>query len=258
VSPKLGIQEKSTQAMLCPCCGGPLFRNALECGCGARFVGEPLDETPIKVQRLGPAITSVAILAVVITATLVATKWLAFAAVVVIWSAWRALRLAKQDPGWYGGYKTAATTLAVTITASLGLASYGIAHIPQALDNYKARHIAATQAAMYHVANELEEYKRTIGRSSSYPKDAQEFKKATGESLPADYWDQSLKYQSRIAPIAERKESIETNGLSATNFELRSAGPDGILGTDDDIVMRDGIIVTNSEVKEQKMAQQSR
>jgi hypothetical protein len=259
VSAKLETHEqaKSTQAMLCPCCGGNLFRSAQECGCGARFVGEPLDETPIKVQRLGPAMTSVALLALVVVAALVATKWLAFAAVLVIWSAWRAVGLARRDAEWYGGYKTAAATLAVAIMGSAGLAAYGIAHIPQALDNYKTRHIAATQSAMYHVANSLEEYKRTIG-FGSYPKDAQEFKKATGEALPADYWDQSIKYQSRIAPIADRRETNQTPVLSATNFELRSAGPDGIVGTDDDIVMRDGIIVATSEVKEPRVVQQSR
>jgi hypothetical protein len=226
--------------MLCPCCGGNLFRSTQECGCGARFIGEPLDETPIKVQRLGPAMTSVAMLALVVVTALVATKWLAFAGVLVIWSAWRAVRLARKDPEWYGGYKTAAATLAVTLMGSAGLASYGIAHIPQVLDNYKTRHIAATQSAMYHWANSLEEYKRTVG---SYPKDAQDFKKAIGEALPADYWDQSIKYQSSYGPIAERRESSQAQLLSATNFELRSAGPDGIVGTDDDIVMRDGIIV---------------
>ena len=241
--------------MLCPCCGGNLFRSTQECGCGARFVGEPLDETPLKVQRLGPAMTSVALFALVVVAALVATKWLAFAAVLVIWSAWRAVRLARKDPEWYGGYKTAAATLAVALMGSAGLASYGIAHIPQALENYKTRHIAATRSAMYHLANSLEEYKRTVG---SYPKDAQDFKKAIGEALPSDYWDQSIKYQSSYASIAERREPSQAPHFSATNFELRSAGPDGIVGTDDDIVMRDGIIVSSSDVKEPRVVQQLR
>lgn len=201
---------------------------------------------------------SVGLLALVVAAALVATKWLAFAAVLVIWSAWRAMRLARRDADWYGGYKTAAATLAVAVAGSAGLAGYGVAHIPQALDNYKIRRIAATESAMYHIANELEEYKRTMGFGSSYPKDAQEFKKATGEALPADYWDQSIKYQSRIAPIAERREPAQPPVLSTTNFELRSAGPDGIVGTDDDIVMRDGIILPSSEVKDQRVVQQSR
>lgn len=241
--------------MLCPCCGASILRGARDCGCGARFVGEPLDEAPIKVQRFGPAMTSVALLLLVITAALVATKWLAFAAIIVMWFAWRAVKLSKRDPEWYGGYKTAVATLAVTIVGSAGLASYGIAHIPQAVDNYRVRRVAATESAMYHVANQLEEYKRSFG---SYPTTAQEYKKAAGEALPADYWDQSLKYGGSTGEIAEQKESIARTGLPVNHFELRSAGSDGIIGTDDDIIMRDGIFFTNAEVKKQPLAQQLR
>jgi hypothetical protein len=69
-------------------------------------------------------------------------------------------------------------------------------------------------------------YKRQIDRLPIIPKDAQEFRKASGEALPADYWDQSIKYQSSIASIAERREPNQAPYFSATNFELRSAGPD--------------------------------
>jgi hypothetical protein len=256
VSLRLGIEEKSnnTQEMLCPCCGRSILRRALQCDCGARFVGEPLDEIPITVQRLGPAMTSVALLALVVIAALVATKWLAFAAVVVMWSAWRAVRLARRDSEWYGGYKTAIVTLSLTIAGSAALSAYGVAHIPQALQNYQLRQIAATEAAMHHVANLLEEYQ--LANQGAYPKNAQEFKKATGESLPADYWEQSIKYQSRFADLADS--SIGFTPMSANNFELRSAGSDGIVGTDDDIVMRDGIILINSSLKNHSALQQSR
>lgn len=254
MSSRLGIQEtlNNTQEMLCPCCGGTVLRRALQCGCGARFVGEPLDEIPIKVQRLGPAMTCVALLALVVVAALVATKWLAFAAVVVMWSAWRAVRLAKRDAEWYGGYKTAVATLSLTIAGSAILAAYGIAHIPQAFENYQLRQIAATEAAMHHVANLLEEYQ--LANKGAYPRTTQELKKETGESLPADYWDRSIKYQSRFADLADS--SIGSTPMSANNFELRSAGPDGIVGTDDDIVMRDGILLTNSSVKNHSAVQQ--
>lgn len=256
MSSKVGMKEKeSLQSMLCPCCGASIMRGAARCECSARFVGDPLDVTPIKVQRLGPAMTSVGMLLLVVTASLVATKWLAFAAVLVLWLARRAIKLAKSNPEWYGGYKTAMATLAVTIVGSAGLASYGIAHIPKALDNYRIRQVAATQARMHHIASLLEQYKLTVGLGS-YPKDAQEFKQATGESLPADYWDQNVKYQSYIGEYADG--SIELTGVQYTKFELRSRGPDGIVGTDDDIIMRDGIFFTNSEVKRQPVAQQLR
>ncbi|HJZ67490.1 MAG TPA: hypothetical protein VKF81_05040 [Blastocatellia bacterium] len=249
MSRKLEIQG-SAQFMLCPCCGTTIVRGASDCHCGGRFVGEPLDQTPITIQRFGPALASVASLMLVVTACLIATKWLAFAVVLVIWSARRAVRLAKNAPDWYGGYKTATATLAVTVVGGAALAGYGIAYIPKALDNYRLRHIAATRAAIYHEAGRLEEYKRIFG---SYP---QEFKKAIGEALPSDYWGTGIKYESKPGDIAER--DPKSTGLPLTHFELRSAGPDGIMGTDDDVIMRDGVFITNAELKQQGAAQQLR
>ncbi len=231
--------------MLCPCCGGSVLRSAHACSCGARFVGEPLDETPIKVQRLGPAMTSAALLALVVVASLVATKWMAFAAVLVIWSAWRAVRLARQDAEWYGGYRTAAATLSLTIAGSLGLATYGIAHIPQAFENYQIRRVAATQSSMHHIAGLLEEYKLRVGHGS-YPQ-VGKFKEMVGDSLPTDYWDGSIKYEPSGGFLADS--ALGATSITNTNFELRSAGADGIVGTDDDIIMRDGVFFTNSEIK---------
>lgn len=254
MSAKLGILERSTQPMLCPCCGGSIFRGARECGCGARFVGEPLDEKPIKVQRLGPAMISIGLLVAVVAASLVATKWMALAAVLVIWSAWRALRLARLDAEWYGGYKTAVATLSLTLAGGVALATYGIAHIPKALENYRLRQVAATQSSMYHVANLLEAYKLNVS-NGAYP-NPQQFKQVMGGSLPTDYWDGSIKYQALTDPVADT--SIGITLLSNTNFELRSAGPDGIVGNDDDIIMRDGVFFTNSEIKKQTVVQQLR
>jgi hypothetical protein len=236
--------------MLCPCCGGSVFRSARECGCGARFVGEPLDETPIKVQRLGPAMISVGLLALVVVASLVLTKWMAVAAGLVIWSAWRAVKLAKRDAEWYGGYRTAVTTLSLTIVGSLALAAYGIAHVPKAFENYKLRQTAFTQASMHHVASLLEDFKLKAG----YYPSAQEFKKVMGDSLPTDYWDSSIKYKPDSGSLADTAIGI----ISNTNFELRSGGPDGIVGNDDDIIMQDGIFFTNAELKKQSAVQQLR
>jgi len=198
--------------------------------------------------------TSLTLLALVVIVAVIATKWLAFAGVIVIWSAWRAMRFAKRDPEWYGGYKTAAATLSLTIAGSLVLATYGIVHIPQAFENYRIRHVAATQASIYHVANLLAEYQHA--NNGAFPRNLQEFKKIVGESLPTDFWGTSIRYQSKIGDIAEQKESIERTGLPLNHFELRSAGPDGIIGTDDDIVMLDGMFFTNAEVKKQSAIQQ--
>jgi hypothetical protein len=256
VSTKLAVQESplNIQAMLCPCCGGPVARSANQCSCGARFVGEPLDESPIKVQRLGPAMTSIALLALVIAASLIVTKWFAFASVFVIWSATRAVKLAKQNSEWYGGYKTSVVTLSVTLAGSLAIATYGIAHIPKALENYKTRQIAATQASMHHIAGLLEDFRVNVNHGA-YPS-PQQFKVVMGGSLPTDYWESSIKYEPRTDSVADK--NLGLTMLSNTSFELRSAGPDGIVDTDDDIIMRDGIFFTNAELKKKKVVQQLR
>jgi hypothetical protein len=197
---------------------------------------------------------SAGLLILVVVAALVVTKWMAVAAGLVMWSAWRAIRLARRDAEWYGGYKTSVATFSLTIVGSLVLATYGISHIPRAIENYHLRQIAATQASMHHVASLLEDWKLKVGKGS-YPS-AQEFKRVMGDSLPADYWDSSIKYQPRTDPLADT--AIGMTLFSNTNFELRSAGPDGIVGTDDDIIMRDGIFFTNTEVKKQTVVQQLR
>lgn len=221
-----------------------------DCSCGARFVGAPLDESPIQVKRFGPAMTAVLLLAIALTVPLIITKWLAIILVIPIWRALRAMRLARREPEWYGGYKVATATLVLAIASGAIAVAYVVTNVPQFLENRKVRRIAATQASMYHLASLLEDYKRTYG---SYPRNTQEIKKAITESLPADYWKKGIQYQSFTEAIAEATDPslFGRTGIPFNNFELRSAGPDRKEGTDDDIIMRDGIFFTNAEVKKQ-------
>lgn len=229
--------------MLCPCCGDKIKLAARECNCGARFVGNPLDDAPIKVQRLGPAMIAVLSFAAVVGATLVITKFFAIAAIAVIWASWRATRLARRDPESYGGYRTAAAMLVVTIIGGVIASAYAAAYVPRLLENRRLRQVAATSAAFHHMAGLLEEYKQAYG---SYPRNTQELKKAINESLPSDYWRKSINYQSYTDSIADSKAGGV--GINFRNFELRSAGPDEKMGTDDDVIMRDGIVLSGAEI----------
>jgi hypothetical protein len=237
--------------MLCPCCGIEMNKGARECGCGARFVGEPLDQKPVKIQSYGAVMNSVGLLTLVVVTALAFTKFLAFGAILVIWSAWRAMKLAKRDPEGYGGYKIATATLLVTLIAGLGIASYAIAYIPKFLDNREARRTATTKASFYHTANLLDDYKRTHG---SYPRNTQEFSKSVKEPMPADFWENTIKYASYTERIAD---ASGKTGTGFSNFELRSKGPDEIEGTDDDIIMRDGIFYTAEEIRKQILVKAS-
>jgi hypothetical protein len=264
VNSNFGIQAQATgKLMLCPCCGDQIALGVKTCACGARFIGSPLDEAPVKIRRFGPAMTAALLLVLAVALTAIVTKWLTPLALVPAWYALRALRLEKGDPAGYGGRRIAVATLTLAIIGAAGMAAYGLSNIPRALDNYRVRRVAATQAAMYHLANLLEDYKRTFG---SYPKNTQEIKKVLTETVPADYWEQTIRYQSYTEALTEgkipsNKPAALTGGnrpgasvstfvsIPFNNFELRSAGADGIEGTDDDIIMRDGIFFTNAELK---------
>ena len=238
--------------MLCPSCGGEMLLGVIECRCGARFVGEPLGPPLVKVQRYGPTVTSVLLLVLVTAAALLFTKFLAFGAVLVIWSARRAMRLARRDPEGYGGFRTSAATLAVTLVGSVVSGGFAIASIPKFLENRRIRQTAASQAEMYHTAKLLEDYKRRYG---SYPPDELAWRQVMPEALPKDYWKNQIKYQGYTQYVAEAtKDPKKRAAITINNFELRSAGPDEKLGTDDDIVMIDGIFYTNAEAKKRSGA----
>jgi len=232
--------------MMCPCCGDDIRIGAETCPCGARFVGVPLDETPARIRHYGPAMTALLLLALAIALTAILTKWLAPLALVPAWLAMRALRLEKRDPASYGGRQVAAVTLGLALVGMVGMATYGVSSIPRALDNYRVRRVAATEAAMHHVAAILEDYKLTTG---SYPKNTDDLKKVLSEAMPSDYWEKTIRYRSETELVAEGNRPDAIAKVSYTKFELRSAGADGIDGTDDDIIMRDGVFFTSAEIK---------
>jgi hypothetical protein len=238
--------------MRCPCCGTGIALGIKACACGARFVGAPLDETPTKIRRFGPAMTAALLLGLAIGLTAILTKWLTPLALVPAWFALRALRLEKRDPAGYGGRRIALATLTLALAGSAAMAAYGISYIPRALDNHRTRRDAATEAAIHHVAAILEDYKAA---THSYPKDMAELRRLLAGDIPADYWEKTIRYQSYPEALATsqfRNDDLHVLGnatIQYNNFELRSAGADGIEGTDDDIIMRDGVFFTSAEVK---------
>jgi len=219
---------------------------AVVCNCGARFVGDPLDDVPVRVRRFGPVMTAVAAPALVLTAALVFTWWLALGGVAVVWLAVRAMKLARRDPESYGGYRVAASTLVLTLVSGAGLAAFEISRIPEYLKKREIRKLAATESAMLHLVSALEDYRSKYG---SLPKDEETIKKMTGQGMPGDFWDNAIKYRSNPDQVA----GVDITVIELTSFELRSPGPDGKLGTADDIVMRDGVFLTPAEVAKQSL-----
>ncbi len=244
--------------MLCPCCGNELAIEARECGCGARFVGAPLDEKPVKatIKSYGQVMNAAGLFAAITAATFIFTKFFALGAIVIVWYTWRVMQRSRRQPELFGGYKVAATILVLTLVAGVAAIALTAAYIPKMIQRKKDRRVAATLASFYEVKRQLEEYSLTHGR---YPIDAQEYARVTATALPADSWEHQIKYTGYTERIASAT-TISSNGsvrvpqnsgLSFNNFELRSNGPDEMPNTDDDIIMRDGIFYTAAELNNQ-------
>jgi hypothetical protein len=229
--------------MLCPCCGDKIALEARECGCGARFVGEPLSQ-PFKIRRYEPMLTALFLLIITASGIYYISRWAAVGSALSLWAALRAVRITGRDREAYGGYRAAVAMLVVTSVGGAVAAAYGINRFSHYLEVRRMRQVAATQAAMYHTASFLESYKRTYG---SYPRNEEEIKKVSGEPLPQDNWEQAIRYQSYTEALADG--SIRINGISFSTFELRSPGPDGKEGTEDDIIMRNGLFLSASQAK---------
>jgi hypothetical protein len=226
--------------MLCPCCGGDLVVGTRECSCGARFVGEPCEPPEIELQRFGPAILSVILFFLTVSLSFI-SLWAACGAVLVAISARRAIRLIRANPERYGGYRVAASVLAVTLVSGSVIGGYGFSRIPRLLDKRRIRATAATAATFYEITNLVESYRRKNG---SYPPSGEVLRRFAGRPLPKDYWDRLISYQT-TANIADARKG--GGPFQFNNFELRSPGPDGELETQDDLVMRDGVLYSNAE-----------
>jgi hypothetical protein len=227
--------------MLCPCCATRMQPGTLECSCGARIVGDPLGGTPFRVRRYGPIMIAVGVTAAVTTAALIFSSWLALGAVLPILLSNRAFQLAKRDPALYGGYRTAAGSLALCLIASFTLVSHAIIGIPDYLEKQEIGERAEEQAKGLHVAGLLEQYRAQ--HDGSYPATLEPIREKDNGSLPAEFWSKMIRYEGVYGAVAARGGV----GSEITNFELRLAGPDGIMGTEDDIVMRDGIFYSNPD-----------
>ncbi len=255
--------------MVCPCCGGKLTIEARICECGARFVGEPLIKPHTQVKRFGPVMWAYTIFFAVLAAALIFTKWLALGAVLVLWTARRAMNLSRQNGELYGGLRAATGLLLVTAIAGSAAGGYAISYIPRYLDNYQAYKDAVVLSEMHRIAARLEEHRLAEG---TYPPESETGEKILGQPMPVDYWGNRLKYEpftesyagayppnsyernfslgsQKVVGIRKTNNPVPLTSIPINNFIVRSAGADGKFNTSDDIVMRDGIVISSLELK---------
>ena len=155
-----------------------------------------------------------------------------------MWLARRAMRLAKADAGVFGGMRMARTSLAMSSLILVIVATVTATAIPGAIERGREKRVAATHAVMYQLHEQaLKKYYEEFG---TYPQELQDLSRVNRAPVEQqDYWERGLTY-TPVSVIASKG-----SALGFSNYKLVSAGPDGELGTDDDITMIDGIIVSN-------------
>ena len=158
---------------------------------------------------------------------------------VAMWLGRRALRLTQGDPARFGGRPYARASFALSALLCLAFCAAAVSSIPRALEQSRERRAAATRAMMYQLhAQGFEKYNSEKG---VYPAEPSDLARVSDQPLPQlDYWERPFSY-SPGAVVASQGGPV---GFST--YRLTSAGPDGQFGTEDDITMIDGVVVTTT------------
>ncbi len=213
--------------------------NAVEgiCACGARLVGDPLLDPPSPKPMVGSAVASI-LFALPALMSVWFRPMLVFAVLSVIASV-RALRAGAANPARFGGGRMARTGLAVGCAVLFGVGTWWVAGIPREIERGREQRAAATRAEMYRLSSRMIAYRARFGAFPSRLSDLERLDDGVPALVARDAWKQRIAYAAFTSNIASRGRKLPLNA----NFELRSPGADGVPGTSDDIVMRDGQIV---------------
>jgi hypothetical protein len=193
-------------------------------------------------------------------------KWMALpVAIAVLWSCARIIRSIKTDPKKFIGLRAArigftnatvvailfATLIGITVPARLRQRRYGIdaklyargRTLGRALLEYRALH--GTVPPQEELAKEL----RTLPDPDGLIAEALRDLDPSGYQASAVLASQAKPTALRGGAL--RNASVNTtagltgdHGIAFTNYDLRLPGEDKILNTDDDLIIRDGLVMT--------------
>jgi len=193
-------------------------------------------------------------------------RWVAIPiAIAVIWSGARIVRSIKQNPSRFIGLSGARMGLAAACVVTLMVAALIGITVPDRLRQRQDSLDAAQQARLYTLHLALLEYRdlhgtyptdpdkwmdalRTLPDPNGSIAEALRFVDPNGYQATAQVASASTKSKPLVTSgLALRKASSGTNpepaSVSFTSYELRLPSEHRVLASDDDFVLRDGVIV---------------
>jgi len=197
-------------------------------------------------------------------------KWIALPiTLAILWSCARSIRTIKTGQSRFSGLRIARCGFACAIVTTILMATLIGITVPERLRRHQWAVEAQTGSRAYTVNRALLEFKDQYG---SLPSELIELYKlpdpngAIADALanidPAGYQPNTVvaSAANKVKPLSLRGGALRNaslgpsvepstdRGVSFTNYDLRLAGPDKIMYTDDDLIVRDGVIMSASEL----------
>jgi hypothetical protein len=199
-------------------------------------------------------------------------KWLALPVIpIVLWASVNICASIRREPARYMGARFAHGGLATAVLVAVMIVTFIGVTIPERLRLRQRGIDAAYRAQLYTIARAQLEYRLrygTLPASLDDLRDRERLPDADGSIAaalagvaPNDY--KSWSVQARLPEAKSRKQrgsalrrislssgtdDVPDEGVTFTNYELRLPGEDKLMGTDDDWMIRDGVIVRPSEL----------
>lgn len=190
-------------------------------------------------------------------------KWVVLPiTLIVLWGGSKIYRSMLQTPERYCGLRYARLGLTAAATVGISIATLIALSVPERLLQRQQAIEASDHALGYTMDWALHQYRNEYSTLPNQPEDLLRLPDPYGRIAaalkkidPAGYKPSAdvaalPKQQPRTLPgavirnaaAADLTDDTLTEGLSFTNYDLRLPGSDGILGTDDDWLLRDGVI----------------
>jgi hypothetical protein len=195
-------------------------------------------------------------------------KWIAIPmTIVALWGSLKIYRSMLKAPARFCGLRYAKTGLVASALVPLLIVVLIGVTVPERLRQRRDGIQAASYAMYYRVARAQLEYNARFGTVTADMKDLRRLPDPDGSiaaalsNIDASGYKPSAdlaalpKQKSRtLRGAVIRNASLDTTiddlpgeGLSFTNYELPLPGPDKLMGTEDDLILRDGVIFKVSE-----------
>jgi hypothetical protein len=196
-------------------------------------------------------------------------KWLVVpAAIIALWGASFLMRSIKNSASRFGGLRLARAGFVVSAAVTVLIATLIGITIPERLRQRQMAIEAGFRAQAYTIQLALLDYRDLHGTFPSALIDLKELPDPNGAIAAAlNRLDPNAYKASAVLASASKTkprsirvgafrnssaspgaDAVLSNGISFTNYDLRLPGEDKILGTDDDLIMRDGLIQKVSEL----------